>query len=244
MTAVAPAGPTTRRARARAATIDEMRQVARQLLVSDGPDGLTLRAVAREMGLTAPALYRYVSDHEDLVAGLTADCYAEVVAAMAEARDAAPADDLPGRLLASARAFRGWALSHPREFGLVFTNPVPTSEPECEGELGQAAQGFGQYFADLFRDLLLSGQLRVPDASAVPADFVSALRAQPGDVSQSLPLGVQYLFVRAWARLYGTVCVEVFGHLGWAVDDGEPLFEAALRDVAAEMGLPMPDQRR
>src|SRR3954468_13040624 len=109
--------PVSRRDRARADTVREIKETARQVLVDQGVDGLALRAVAREMGMTAPALYRYFSSREDLVENVVADLYDELVAVIEAARDDARPAPAPVQLLACSRAFRHWATTHHAEFG-------------------------------------------------------------------------------------------------------------------------------
>src|SRR5215213_5276949 len=116
--------PLSRRDRARAETLREIKDTARRVLVEQGVDGLALRAVAREMGVTAPALYRYFTSREDLVEHVVADLYDELTDVLEAARDA-ESPELPGaRILAVSRAFRTWATTHPAEFGLLFGSPA------------------------------------------------------------------------------------------------------------------------
>src|SRR5512133_3245011 len=110
----------SRRDRVRAATVTEIKDTARRILVSDGVDGLSLRAIAREMGMTAPALYRYFPSREDLVVALIADLYDQLTATLEAARDAVVPADPRRQLAQTSRAFRTWALANPREFGLLF----------------------------------------------------------------------------------------------------------------------------
>ena len=112
----------TRRERQRAATYDEIVTVARQLLGS--PDALSLRAIAAEMGLTAPALYRYVDSYHELLMLVARAIFEDVISAMTSARDRHGDDDPAAQIVASTAAFRGWALAHPAEFGLIFANPA------------------------------------------------------------------------------------------------------------------------
>src|SRR4051812_10034230 len=112
--------PLNRRDRARAETLREIKQTARRVLGEHGPDGLALREIARPMGMTAPALYRYFTSREALVENVVVDLYDELVAELESARDAAlPATPAVG-LLAASRAFRRWATANPAEFGLLF----------------------------------------------------------------------------------------------------------------------------
>src|ERR671916_3217916 len=105
------AQPLSRRDRLRADTVREIKETARRVLVEQGVDGLALRAVARQMGMTAPALYRYFDSREDLVEHVVADLYDELSDVLEAVRDSAdPAS--PGlQLLLVARAFRTWAIT-------------------------------------------------------------------------------------------------------------------------------------
>jgi AcrR family transcriptional regulator len=114
-----------RRERVRAATVQEIKDVARRQLVGDGPSAVSLRAIAREMGMTAPALYRYFPSFDHLVQSLVTDLSTELCGAVEHARDLASPDDAGARLLAVCRAFRAWSVGHPAEFGLIFGAPTP-----------------------------------------------------------------------------------------------------------------------
>ncbi|MBA2716662.1 MAG: TetR/AcrR family transcriptional regulator [Propionibacteriales bacterium] len=227
----------SRRDRVRAATEEEIRATARALLVAEGPEAMTLRAIARDMGMTAPALYRYVKSHRVLVALVTVDCYDELISVMTGARDQRPSDDLAGRLMAVSRAFRRWALEHPREFGLVFTNPMTHLLTQSEDVVEAAAQRFGLVFGELFASVLSRYGTRLPERGEIPPAYVAELEAVDPEKVADMPLGARYLFLSAWVRLYGCVCMEVFGHLAWAVQDTEPVFEEALRDCATLIGI-------
>jgi AcrR family transcriptional regulator len=226
---------TTRRDRLRARTHDEIIAAAQQL-VADG-DELSMRAVARAMGMTAPALYRYVRDHDDLVDQLGGALYEQLLAELTEARDAVDGDDLPGRLTAMAHAFRRWALAHRNEYGLLFANPLTAvlrqGDTSCTHQGGQA---FGQAFAEVFAQMWQRGMLVVPRVEDIDPRLLEMLErsAKHGD----LPVPVRYVFVRQWARLYGMVTLEAFGHLSWALEDSLALFEEMLADNGAEMRLP------
>ena len=105
----------TRRGRARAATDKDIRRTARALLVEQGPEAVTLRAIARELGITAPALYRYYESRDDLLENLRLDVIADLSLELAEQTAALP-DDGTARLFGVCRGFRRWSLGHPKEF--------------------------------------------------------------------------------------------------------------------------------
>ncbi len=226
-----------RRERMRQATVIEIKATARRLLV-EGGDALSLRAIARAMELTAPALYRYYPSYEDLVSSLAVDLFDELVEVLEQARDAVPPDDVETRLFAVSRAFREWALDHPPEFGLLFANPlrrlVDQDKPD---EVAAAGQRFGMVFGELVAQLWRRSPF--PDASddRLPRRVAEQLAAYDDALADLLPPGAMYVFLRCWSRLYGTVTMEVFGHLRWALEDTEPLFEDMLADNAQALGI-------
>lgn len=231
-----------RRERMRQATVAEIKATARRLLV-EGGDALSLRAIARAMGITAPALYRYYDSHEDLVTALAVDLFAELVTELKQTRDALPEDEVPARLLAVSRAFRRWSLEHPHEFGLLFANPMPQlAGPAKREEVHAAAQRFGSVFGELVAQLWQRQPF--PGASAdLDPRVAEQLAAYDEPLARLLPRPALYVFLRCWSRLYGTVTLEVFGHLQWALTDTEPLFEDMLADNARALGI-LDDYRR
>jgi AcrR family transcriptional regulator len=242
------AEPVSRRERARVDTVREIKDTARRVLVASGPEGLALRAIAREMGMTAPGLYRYFASREDLVEHVVADLYDELVGVLVAERDAARPATTAARLMATSRAFRGWATTHPREFGLLFGSPLagiapPEHAPRRagagpEGPAQAAAQRFGAVFAELVATLYLEQPFPVPAEEDVEPALRDQLLLWVELFPVPLPLGVLQVFLSCWIRLYGLVCMEVFGHLKFALDDAEPMFEAELRGLAELLGVP------
>jgi AcrR family transcriptional regulator len=235
------AEPLSRRERARADTVREIKATARRVLVEQGVDGLALRAVAREMGMTAPALYRYFASREDLVEHVVADLYTELCDVLEAARDAVEPADAPLQLLEVSRTFRRWATTHPPEFGLLFGSPADSvvafdKHAEDEGPAQQAAHRFGQVFGALVAQIYLERGFPVPADDELAPGLQEQLRDWCDTLPVPLPLGVMYVFLSCWIRLYGIVAMEIFGHLRFALDDAEPMFEAELRALAGVLG--------
>src|SRR3954466_7624446 len=158
----------SRRDRARVDTVREIKETARRVLVEQGVDGLALRAVAREMGMTAPALYRYFDSREDLVENVVADLYDELTDVLEAVRDAAEPATPGVQLLEVARAFRTWAVTHRPEFGLLFGSAGQDVLPEDAHASGErpsqlAAARFGGVFAALVAQVYLEQGFPVPD---------------------------------------------------------------------------------
>lgn len=231
---------TTRRERMRDATLREIKEAAREHLRAHGPSGISLRGIARRMGMTAPALYRYYASLDDLIAAMIASYMDEISDAMEGARDALPADDVGGRLLAVTRTFHRWALDHRPEFAMVFGAPVPGYDGPPKGADAAAGGRFGGIFFALFAEVWRRQPFAVPADEEIPADLrpqLLCLAASCGADETDVPLGVLRLFGAAWVRLYGLVTMEVFGHVHYLLEDAEPLFEAELADLGTMLGL-------
>ena len=243
----------TRRDRMRAATMEEITTTARRLLVEQGADAASLRAIAREMGMTAPGLYRYYSSREELLRHVIASMFRELAGdirgaieaagphpASGFASDASRRTHLAMKLVAACREFRRWALNHKDEFALLFGVPVPGLDDGRFDIAEQCALEFAGTFYVLFLELWNASRFPVP----ADADIDPVLRRQLRRFGEKLrtdaPDGAILVFLRCWMLLYGAVSMEVFGHLGFALDDPAPMFELTLGDLAALVGLEYP----
>jgi AcrR family transcriptional regulator len=226
MTTVTP----SRRERLRTATVAEIKQTARQLLVTGGPPAISLRAIAREMGMTAPAIYRYFPSLEKLVSELCADLYEELSAAIEADRTAIPAGRPAERLRAMAHAFRRWSTTHRAEFSLMFGEPIagaPHLDDGCE-RIPAGVMSFCEGFMVEFAELWQQHQIATPPLGMISERLVDQLAPELLALRRDLPIEVIYLFLSGWIRLYGMVAMEVFGHLSWALTDTDALFETEM----------------
>jgi AcrR family transcriptional regulator len=176
------AEPSSRRERARADTLREIKQTARRVLVDRGVDGLALRAVARE------------------------------------------------------------ATTHHAEFGLLFGSAGERVLPDdfrddCARPAQEAAARFGGVFAALVARVYLEQGFPVPADDELDPALQEQLTTWCAKLPVPLPLGVMSVFLSCWIRLYGMVCMEVFGHLRFALSDAGPMFEAELRKLAEVLGV-------
>jgi AcrR family transcriptional regulator len=250
--AVAEPGVPGRRERVRAATVQEIKQTARRLVVEAGPEAATLRAIAREMGMTAPGLYRYFDSHEVLIKHVIADIFSELAddlqAAIHAAAGAAagqdPLAEMTAKMVAACREFRRWALTHKAEYSLVFGTPLPGMD-ERDEIIAECGRKFGTTFFTLFFELWRRNPFPVP----APGEIDPGLRGQleryrerlgAGLTEAELPVGAMLAFLRCWTRLYGAVTLEAFDHLRFALDDASPMFEYTLAEMAAPLGLRYP----
>ncbi|MCC5859064.1 MAG: WHG domain-containing protein [Ectothiorhodospiraceae bacterium] len=228
----------SRREKIRLDTLREIRATARELLIAEGPAAVTINAIARRMGMSGPAIYRYYASHEELVEAVTADFYTELTTQMEAARDAHPTGAHRDRLLATSRAFRAWAVRHPPEFRWVFASPVPPrSQLRPESPLHMAGCRFGHVFLKQLAELWESTPFPVPDPADFPPAHKQQLEAYSLEIDGALPPEAVHVFITCWIRLYGLVCMEVLNQLDFACGDVEPLFEECLRELCAMLAL-------
>lgn len=202
-----------RRERVRAATIDEIKTIARQHMAEKGAAALSLRAIAREMGMTSPALYRYFASRDDLVTALILDAYNAFADALEAARDGCAEDDHAGRLSAIGHAYRNWALTNAQAYALIFGTPIPAYEAPDDMTAPAAARSMIVFLSAL-EAAQQSGKM---DLSQVRAVFTSAMEAalQPWIERlnfQGDPI-LLYLAMSNWGVIHGLVSLEIFGHL-------------------------------
>jgi AcrR family transcriptional regulator len=228
---------TSRREQRREATYDDIVRVAKELLAAGQEP--SLRSVAAGVGLTAPALYRYVASYQDLVDLVAYEIDKEATGLLREAADAQPDDDPAGRLVAAVVAFRRWALTSPREFSMVFANPI--AEGACVRRELLTVATSGHYMNGLLLDLWDRYRFPHPDVDELPGQVRESVMdpVLPIDVSL-VPeghRGLLWVFMRAWASLYGVVTLEVFGHMDPRVIESGELFAAMMLSWMEPLGL-------
>jgi AcrR family transcriptional regulator len=236
----------SRRDRVRAETTGEIKQTARRILVEQGPEAVTLRAIAREMGVTAPALYRYFDSHEELIRSVVGDIFGELadeLHAAIEAAGAASDGDLTEKMVAACRGFRQWALASKAEFGLLFGTPLPGVNVEDDDFTEECARRFAGTFYELFLEIWRKNPFQVPPPEEIDPGLREQLTRYRDGIGADLPLGALLTFLRCWVRLYGIVSMEVFGHLGFALDDPGPIFEITLAELATLLSLEYPPRQ-
>ncbi|WP_182525320.1 TetR/AcrR family transcriptional regulator [Nocardioides dongkuii] len=227
----------TRRERQREATYDEIVRASRALL-ADGAE-LSLRAVAGRMGMTAPALYRYVASYQELVDLVAFEIDKAATAVFAAAADELPEDDHAGRLCVSVTEFRQWALASPREFGLVFANPI--ADAGCTRRELLTVATSGHLFTGQLRRLWESNQHPLPALDDLPPPVLEAvldpLIPAETDTIPREHRGLVWVFMQGWTRLYGVVALEVFGHMDPRIIESGEMFVDVVRGYAPVIGV-------
>jgi AcrR family transcriptional regulator len=229
--------PPTRRARQRAATIGEIKALARRQLAEQGPGGLSLRAIARTMGTAPSALYRYFPSQSDLVTELCAEAYDSLAAALTAGRDAQPPGDHARRWLAVCHAYRRWSLDHPADFALIFGTPLPGYHAPPGVTAAAAGRAIG-VAADVYAAAVQAGAAD-PGRTQVPAGLQTGAlwAALAGHGAPDREPALAGIVLTAWASLLGYLVTEIFGSLTALTSDPDALYQAHVRTVTLGMGF-------
>ncbi|WP_433894001.1 TetR/AcrR family transcriptional regulator [Streptomyces sp. CA-111067] len=226
------------RERARIEVTAAIKEEARKRLAADGASQLSLRAVARELGMVSSALYRYFPSRDDLLTALIVDAYDAIgeraEQALAGSRQADPFD----RWVTVCRAIRDWAVAHPHEYALIYGSPVPgyAAPEDTIGPASRAAFCLINVVRDAHRAGLAGDPPGRPLSGPVRAD--AALLA--AELAPELPVPVIAALVAAWAQVFGVVSFEVFGQFNRVVEARGEFFEQAAAALAVQVGLSAP----
>ncbi|MBW0119135.1 TetR/AcrR family transcriptional regulator [Pseudonocardia abyssalis] len=218
------------RERRRAETVREIKESAVARLAEVGPGALSLRAVARDVGMTVQSLYHYFDSRDALLTALMADAHhalADAVQAAADASRGAPPAD---RRRSATAAFREWALAHSAEFLLLYGSPVPDFAPLPGNETGAAALRLAAPFAEVVFDGWTPAELAAlplaPGAEAIAGVDLPAIPLPPGALA---------FFLELRARMHGLVVLELLGHLHPLQDVAGALFSGAMHHMTIEI---------
>ncbi|SDC44445.1 TetR/AcrR family transcriptional regulator [Actinokineospora iranica] len=224
MSTPSPNAGRTARDRARAELTREIKEEARRQLATDGAHRLSLRAVARSLGMVSSALYRYFPSRDDLLTALIIDAYDALGAAVEEAaRTGSPR----ARWRAAAHAVRNWALAHRHEYALIYGSPVPGYQAPQDTVVpaGRAPLTL----VEIARD--------APDTEVPPVVGEQVARIRELVAFDIAPGALARVMV-AWTQLFGMVNFELFGQLVGTADPADEFFDYAVARMAEFVGLP------
>lgn len=225
------------RARVRAELTGEIKQLARKQLAEVGAPNLSLRAIARDLGMASSAMYRYFASRDELLTALIIDAY-EAIGAEAERadRELGPAE-APLRWSTACWAAYRWSLANPAEFALIFGTPVPgyVAPPDT---IGPAAR-FTVVLLSIVEQVqstpqnsqVTSPSGQIPLSDAIRADLV-ALTDRVGTTVQP---ELMMIGLHLWVSLIGTISFILFGHFNNVIEDREAFFDTTVEMLGAEM---------
>jgi len=233
--------PASLRARVRAELVEEIKLAARRHLAVDGAN-LSLRAVARDLGMVSSALYRYFPSRDELLTALIIDAYDALgeAAEVAEARvDRA---DLAGRWFAVCHGIRDWAVANPHEYALLYGSPVP-GYAAPQDTIGPASRPTVVLGA-ILRDGVASGALRPPaDRPAIPTVEADVARAAEV-IAPGVPTEILARGMIAWTEIFGAISFDLFGRLNNVIEERWAWFDHQVAAMADFVGLTSEAVRR
>jgi AcrR family transcriptional regulator len=216
--------PMTRRERYRLDTAAEAKRLAMAQLAGGGVGALSLNAIAREMGMTGPALYRYVGSRDDLLTELIIDTYTDFGDALWQAVEQSEGLEAPARVRAVGEAYRDWAVANPQPYLLLFGTPIPGYQAP-EGPTTAAAQ---RAHAALLTVVAGLDPEPLPTAGELDRECEAwgERAGAPGQPGRLLRFAVT-----VWTRLHGVMSLEIAGHFDPALPDGHLFYTAELDDL-------------
>ncbi len=199
-----------------------IKDTAWRQIAERGAPALSLRAIARALHVTAPAIYNYFSHRDALVTALIIDAFQSLGDSQLKARDQVPPEDIVGRLRAVGLAYRAWAHLYPQRYQLIFGTPIPRYVPPVEQVLPSGARSLSA-LVGVIEQLRKCGKLNVITFPEVQQEYKLSFdmwKTYGGDVD-ILSLSVAMIF---WARVHGIVSLELAGNLPPFGPDGSALY--------------------
>lgn len=229
-----------RRERQRAATVEEIKEVARGLMREQGSIDVRFTDIAKEMGMTPPALYRYFADRDALLTELIAEAYRELGREVAEAREQRDPDDIGGRWIAVGTAYRNWARRESEQFALILGMPVPGYVAPKDGPTTDAAKDAMAQLSLLFIRAAELGVLQEPLVRDVSDEMAACAAEKHPELGGLVPPESFQAMIQAWATLHGITCLDAYGQFDWMTDEArDALFVSTLHAAALAAGIPI-----
>jgi AcrR family transcriptional regulator len=216
----------------------EIKRIAREQMAQHGTASVSLRGIARALGITAPAIYNYYPRLDDLITALIVDAYTALAEAMEEAAESVPDGTNRDRILAATLRYRTWALERPVEFQLIYGNPIPGYVAPFAVTAPLARRPFvtlGRYFIAAWQ----SGELTLPfSESDLPTTITQHIESWRREAGILAPPQSLYALIVGWTRIHGMVTLELFHHTQPTVGDTAAMYWHEVSSFFASLGLP------
>lgn len=232
--------PRPRNIEAREETTRGIKAIARQQLADNGTNGISLRGIAREIGMTAPAIYNYFPKLDDLITALIVDAFT----AHADVVDNAIAEhDNPlDALRAGLHAYRDWAVQRPSDFDLIYGNPIPGYEAPGDITVPLAARP-QEAFTRCMIEAQASRQLSIPpEYQQVPRSIQNHVR---GWLYERVPdikdvpnhMQILYMMIVGFSRIHGIIMLEIHHHIDSTIGDVDIFFKREVENYLQHIGM-------
>ncbi|MFN8126842.1 MAG: WHG domain-containing protein [Candidatus Nanopelagicales bacterium] len=213
---------------------------ARAQLAASGAAALSLRAIARELGMASSAIYRYFPSRDALLTQLIVDAYTSLADHVDRAESRVARADLRGRFRAVGRAVRGWALAHEHEYALIYGTPVPGYRAP-DATIGPATRVSAALMA-VVADAVTAGLAPTREVTPAERRSLAPVLGHAEALGFAIPADLMMRGLMAWTLVVGAVSFELFGHVHNVVaDERTPrsaFFDGELDRMSDFLGLP------
>ena len=211
---------------------DAIKETAWKQIAEFGAPALSLRAIARELKITAPAIYNYFPDRDALVTALIIDAFTSFGDWQIEARDSVPAQDLGGRFKAIGLAYRNWARTYPQRYQLIFGTPIPGYEAPWEKIFPSSTRSISALFS-VVESFHAAGKLNATSFPEITDEYKVHYEMWKTQVGEIHPLAV-FVAMIIWARVHGVVSLEIQGNLPLFGKNGDALYLSELDSISRQ----------
>ena len=194
-----------------------------------GAPGLSLRAIARELEITAPAIYNHFHRRDDLVTALIVDAYTSLGISQRIAINTLPVTDFEGRFTALGLAYREWAITYPQRYQLIFGTPIPNYVAPEEVTLPVATESLLPLL-ETIQSFSAGNRLRLDRISPLTVDLESMLTTWQ-ELAEGVDLEVLYATLVTWSRVHGLVSMEICNHFPSAIIDPGEIFRREIKNL-------------
>ena len=197
-----------------------------------GAPALSLRAIARELKITAPAIYNYFADRDALVTALIVDAYNSLGDSQEGALASLSVDDHPSRLSALGLAYRDWAVTYPQRYQLIFGTPIPNYHAPDDATLPAATRALNPLIGVL-QSACEANRLRVERLSLLSPRLQSML-AEWQKFEEKSDIEALYLALVIWSRVHGLVMLEIGNHIPPFIEDSAEVFRREIKNIVIQ----------
>jgi AcrR family transcriptional regulator len=223
------------RERRRAVAAREIVDAAERQIAERGPHALSLRAVARDLGMTVQALYHYFPNRDALVTVLIAKAYEELAEAVGRSVEGVPEDPALPRFVVAAEGYRRWGITHAERFQLLYGAPLRSYEAPVAGPTTRALLRMSDVFERELFGAFSTERLAAADDRGLSPGLRTHLELMAVDRPRPLPAPATALLLSAWGHLHGLVVLEVFGHFSFTGGHQAEMFRAAMRRLMEDV---------
>lgn len=208
---------------------EEIKSVAWQQIAEYGAADLSLRRIARAVGIAAPSIYHYYGSRDDLVTALILDAFNSLGKALQDSIASSPPGDHAARLTSLGLAYRQWAISQPQRYQLIFGTPIPGYVAPEELTLPAATAGFVPLISVL-QDALTAGRLWVERLAPLSPKLKSMLEAWRKS-QEGFDIEVLYMALIFWSRAHGLMMFEVNGQYPSFITDAGEVYAREMNQI-------------